>query len=270
MKKQSQKSYINDISSSIPGQNQNMHPDVWDNINDEIKIKNEIKDQLVKIAMDFFLILDVNVMFEDITLTGSMANFNYSAHSDFDVHVLMDFSKINDDEELVKQLMLSKKSLWNEKHSIKIKNHDVEMYVQDINEPHYSTGVYSLVKNEWIAETAYHAVDIDKTAVVDKVKDLITRIDSVMQSPNRLKQIDKLKEKIRNMRQCGLESGGEYSVENLAFKTLRNIGEITKLYATASSDYDEMMSLDEKEVKLVKEYISEALRHHGINLRSRR
>jgi DNA-binding Lrp family transcriptional regulator len=198
-----------------------------------------------------------------------MANFNYSEYSDFDVHILMDFSKINDDKELVTQLMLSKKSLWNEKHNIKIKNHDVEMYVQDINEPHYSTGVYSLVKDEWIAEPAYQAVDIDRAAIIDKVQDIMGRIDSVMQSPNRLKEIDKLKEKIRNMRQCGLETGGEYSMENLAFKTLRNIGEITKLYATATSDYDEMMSIDEKEVKLVKEYITEALVHHGIKLRSR-
>jgi hypothetical protein len=143
------------------------------------------------------------------------------------------------------------------------------MYVQGTDEVHYSTGVYDLIKDEWIAEPAYQAVDIDKTAIIDKVVEIKTRIDSVMQSPNRLKEIDKLKEKIRNMRQCGLETGGEYSIENLAFKTLRNIGEITKLYATATSDYDEMMSIDEKEIKLVKEYITEALKHHGIKLRNR-
>ena len=248
-----------DLPDSIPTQNLDLHKDVWDIIDSDVKIKKEIKDQLIKIAMDFFLTLDINVIFDDITLTGSMANFNYSEYSDFDVHILMDLSKINDDEELVKQLMSSKKSLWNDKHNIKIKNHDVEMYVQDTNEPHYSTGVYSLIKDEWIAEPAYQAVDIDKLAVIDKVQDIMGRIDSVMQSPNRLK-------KIRNMRQCGLETGGEYSIENLAFKTLRNIGEITKLYATATSDYDEMMSIDEKEVKLTKEYVSEALKHHGIKL----
>ncbi len=269
MKKSLPKSVPINLPDSIPAQNLDLHKDVWDIIDDDVKIKKEIKDQLIKIAMDFFLTLDINAIFDDISLTGSMANFNYSEYSDFDVHILMDFSKINDDKELVKQLMLSKKSLWNEKHNIKIKNHDVEMYVQDINEPHYSTGVYSLVKDEWIAEPAYQAVDIDRAAIIDKVQDIMGRIDSVMQSPNRLKEIDKLKEKIRNMRQCGLETGGEYSMENLAFKTLRNIGEITKLYATATSDYDEMMSIDEKEVKLVKEYISEALKHHGIKLRSR-
>ena len=265
MKKSFPRSVPADLPDSIPTQNPDLHKDVWDIVDDRVKLKKEIKDQLIKIAMDFFLTLDV----EDITLTGSMANFNYSEHSDFDVHILMDFSKINDDAELVKQLMLSKKSLWNEKHNIKIKNHDVEMYVQGTDEVHYSTGVYDLIKDEWIAEPAYQAVDIDKTAIIDKVQDIMGRIESVMQSPNRLKEIDKLKEKIRNMRQCGLETGGEYSIENLAFKTLRNIGEITKLYATATSDYDAMMSIDEKEFKLVKEYIAEALKHHGIKLRSR-
>ena len=258
-----------DLPDSIPTQNIDLHKDVWDVVDDSVKIKKEIKDQLIKIAMDFFLTLDVDDIFDTITLTGSMANFNYSEYSDFDVHILMDLSKINEDEELVKKLMMSKKSLWNDKHNIKIKNHDVEMYVQGTDEAHYSTGVYDLIKDEWIAEPAYQAVDIDKTAIIDKVQDIMGRIDSVMQSPNRLKEIDKLKEKIRNMRQCGLETGGEYSIENLAFKTLRNIGEITKLYATATSDYDKMMSIDEKEIKLVKEYISEALKHHGIKLRSR-
>ena len=126
-----------------------------------------------------------------------------------------------------------------------------------------ATQVYDLVKDEWIAEPAYQHVDIDKSAIIDKVQELLGRIDSAMQSPNRLKEIDKLKEKIRNMRQCGLETGGEYSNENLAFKTLRNIGAITRLYAQADVDYDEMMSLNEKEAKLVKEYIAEALRHNG-------
>lgn len=269
MKEAMPKSVPVDLPDSIPTQNLDLHKDVWDVVDDSVKIKKEIKDQLIKIAMDFFLTLDVDDIFDTITLTGSMANFNYSEYSDFDVHVLMDLSKINDDKELVKQLMLSKKSLWNEKHNIKIKNHDVEMYVQGTDEVHYSTGVYDLIKDEWIAEPAYQAVDIDKTAIIDKVQDIMGRIDSVMQSPNRLKEIDKLKEKIRNMRQCGLETGGEYSIENLAFKTLRNIGEITKLYATATSDYDKMMSIDEEEIKLVKEYISEALKHHGIKLRSR-
>lgn len=269
MKEAMPKSVPVDLPDSIPTQNIDLHKDVWDVVDDSVKIKKEIKDQLIKIAMDFFLTLDVDDIFDTITLTGSMANFNYSEYSDFDVHILMDLSKINEDEELVKKLMMSKKSLWNDKHNIKIKNHDVEMYVQGTDEAHYSTGVYDLIKDEWIAEPAYQAVDIDKTAIIDKVQDIMGRIDSVMQSPNRLKEIDKLKEKIRNMRQCGLETGGEYSIENLAFKTLRNIGEITKLYATATSDYDKMMSIDEKEIKLVKEYISEALKHHGIKLRSR-
>lgn len=257
------------MKSAIPVQNPDLHPDVWDIVEDKVVIKKEIKNQLIKIAMDFFLTLDIEEMFDTITLTGSMANFNYSKYSDFDVHILMDLSKVNKDKELVKKLMMSKKSLLNEKHNIKIKNHEVEMYVQDTSEPHYSTGVYDLIKDEWIAEPAYKAVDIDKTAVIDKVIELKSRIDAVMKSPNRLKEIDKLKEKIRNMRQCGLETGGEYSMENLAFKTLRNIGEITKLYATATSDYDKMMSIDEKEIKLVKEYIAEALNRHGIKLRSR-
>ena len=50
----------------------------------------------------------------------------------------------------MKEYFDSKKSLWNQKHKdIKIFGFPIEVYVQDKNEPHASTGVYSLEKNEW-------------------------------------------------------------------------------------------------------------------------
>ena len=40
-------------------------------------------------------------------------------------------------------------SLWNKNHDIFIKGFEVEVYVQDSNEPHYSTGVYSVKYDRW-------------------------------------------------------------------------------------------------------------------------
>jgi hypothetical protein len=55
-----------------------------------------------------------------------------------------------------------------------------------------------------------------------------------------------LKDKIKKMRQIGLESDGVYSVENLAFKLLRRSGTLEKLSNMKNDAYDEMYSIDEK------------------------
>ena len=58
-----------------------------------------------------------------------------------------------------------------------------------------------------------------------------------------LDAIDRLKAKIRNMRQAGLEGAGQFSVENLAFKVLRRSEELKRLSDLKAKAYDELMSV---------------------------
>ena len=51
-----------------------------------------------------------------------------------------------------KYYFLAKKSLWNDKHDIVIYNRPVELYIQDVKDPHVSTGVYSLLNKKWLIE----------------------------------------------------------------------------------------------------------------------
>jgi len=57
------------------------------------------------------------------------------------------------------------------------------------------------------------------------------------------KSVDELKAKIKKFRQSGLESGGEYSYENLTFKLLRRNGYIEKLMGIKTSIRDKKLSL---------------------------
>ena len=57
------------------------------------------------------------------------------------------------------------------------------------------------------------------------------------------KASNKLKEKIRKFRKCGLEHGGQYSTENLAFKLLRRSDYLGKLSSLKINSYDKMMSM---------------------------
>ena len=54
-----------------------------------------------------------------------------------------------------------------------------------------------------------------------------------------------MRDKLRNYRQSGLEAGGEFSVENLVFKYLRNTEEIGKIMDLKRDAYDAMMSVRE-------------------------
>jgi predicted nucleotidyltransferase len=230
---------------------QELNSVVWEPCCDNVKcvypkhycIKEEVRRKLLRAAYDFHIFLGVNVDIEDVIFTGSLANFNYTEFSDIDLHLLIDFSTIDADYDFVKEYMNAKKTVWNKKHDIQIKGYDVELYAQDSREAHHSTGVFSILRNEWIHIPTPTKRKIDFHSIMEKSRHLMNYIDHVLSQPNRESNIEKLKEKIRNMRQSGLSSGGEYSVENLTFKVLRNTGYLEKIYDTATSDYDSRLSI---------------------------
>ena len=86
-----------------------LNPKLWDG--DELKPK--LRLGLLKIARAFYKSLGIDADIKDITLTGSNANYNWSRHSDLDLHLIVNYKDINDNEILVKELMNAKKSLWN-------------------------------------------------------------------------------------------------------------------------------------------------------------
>ena len=188
---------------------------------------------------------------KDITLTGSLANYNWSKYSDIDLHIIVDFTEVDDNMELVKEFFRQLQTNWNNRHDILIKGYEVEIYFQDSNEAHISTGVYSVQNNEWIAKPTPESVSIDYANVKKKAQDISDRIDHIAKMMTDeegdavLDAIDRLKAKVRDMRKTGLEGAGQYSVENLAFKVLRRSEELGRLSDLKAKAYDELMSIDQ-------------------------
>ena len=217
-----------------------LHPSLW---NDE-QLNPEITDTLLKITEEFVEFLKVEgIEVEDIQLTGSLANFNWSEYSDIDLHLLIDFSKVDENEDLVKQFFASKKNLWNNRHNIEIKGFEVEIYPQDTKEPHHSTGVYSVSDGKWVTKPARRSFSPSIHDIKSKVKGFIEKFDDI----DSLEKIDAFKTKIRKMRKCGLETHGEFSVENLTFKVLRRLGLMNKLRKLETDLYDQSFSIKEEE-----------------------
>jgi|ETNvirenome_6_85_1030632.scaffolds.fasta_scaffold10949_6 predicted nucleotidyltransferase len=222
-----------------------IHDTLNKHIWDELQLKEEVREKLLKISQAFLDFLKIDTEIKDVRLTGSLANYNYSKYSDLDLHIVLDFSEIDENLELVSEYLRSKKKIWNDLHDIKIKDYEVEVYPENVNEKHFSTGVYSVLNNEWIEQPEK---DIDKhldvQTIVDKVESLVDKIED---ASGDLEKLKKAKEKIINMRKAGLEEGGEYSIENLAFKVLRRGGYIGDLNQQINKIYDDQMSLEEAE-----------------------
>ena len=123
---------------------------VWEDSSGSPKMKSEIRDGLLQIAYEFIEFLDVDIVVTDIILTGSLSNYNWSKYSDFDLHIVANFEQYNQNQvKLYETLFNLKKMLFNQKHDITIKGYEVELYVQNETESPFSTGVYSVLFDEW-------------------------------------------------------------------------------------------------------------------------
>tara|TARA_Y100000034_G_scaffold75815_1_gene91003 strand:- start:3080 stop:3853 length:774 start_codon:yes stop_codon:yes gene_type:complete len=225
-----------------------LNMNVWQS---EDRVKPEISSRLIRIAMDFIDNLDLqHDIVEDITLTGSLANYNWTEFSDIDLHILLNYKFVGDDVKLVRSYFNARKADWNKVHQIIIKNHEVEVYVQDIREPHVSTGVYSLLEDEWLVKPNKEVPKIHYETIRIKTKSLMDQIDRVQElyDKNNHEAVQNvsnlLRDKIKRLRRCGLAEKGIYSTENLVFKTLRNNGYIKKILDLRTKAYDKMMSLN--------------------------
>jgi hypothetical protein len=226
-----------------------LNPEFWD----KEELRKDISDQLMLIAQEFFdgLKSPEKLVIKDVIFTGSLANYNWSKYSDVDLHVIVDFETIDTKEEFIKQLFDSYKNLWNKNHDITIKGYDVELYLQDIRETLSANAVYSVKRNKWLLKPEKEKLKINRNIIkkkalsfFDKLKD-IKKIYTEGDYQRALDKSQELKDKIKKYRKSGLESGGEYSLENLVFKVLRRTPYMEVLNDINSKSYDQIMSIQE-------------------------
>ena len=241
--------------------NDELNPKFWDKqVNKDGDAKYEfdpiVRKKLLKISDDFFSKfgdLLGGAKIEDIQLTGSLANFNYTDYSDLDVHVLINFSDVDAPKDVLKAAIDGIRFIWNLRHDVIIRGHDVELYLQDAKEPHVASGLFSLKNNEWIKKPKFDPPTVDEQDVQKKFDGIASDIDQlesklllVKNMPSDAKELykraNKVKEKLQKMRKEDLAKSGEFSVGNLAFKKLRNEGYIEKLIDIISGAYGRIYS----------------------------
>ena len=216
-----------------------LNPKLWNGT----KLRPEVRNQLIKIAEDFLQELGVHDLdVKDITISGSNAAYSYTKYSDLDLHILVDMGNLPVDE-VYKELFNAKKTIYNESHDIKIHNIPVELYVQDSREPVVSLGEYSVLNDEWVRIPTKRRSDFDQTATKIKYEKLLSLIEIALKS-RKYSKVKHIIDTVKRYRQAGLDKGGEFGPENLAYKMLRSQGYITKLYDLRDKLHSEKLSFE--------------------------
>lgn len=232
-------------------------PEIFEGTDGQYKMISDIRENLTSISNAFVEYIDLDFFIHDIVLTGSLANFNWSEFSDVDLHILLDMDEFDESagadsvvlHKIVKEFFDGKRQLWNNNHDISVKGFEVEVYVQDINEKHESTGVYSILNNKWVIEPQKleSAKDLDKSIILSKATDFMKVIDDLGEKSKSgedvINKIEEVRKRLKKFRQSGLDDGGEYSYENLAFKLLRRNGYVEKLLTLKNSQMDKKLSV---------------------------
>ena len=219
------------------------------------QLRPEVRKQLMIIAQDFLTELGINDLdVKDITISGSNAAYSYTPHSDLDLHILVDVSGLSDDE-IYLELFNAKKTTYNDSHDITIHGIPIELYVQDASEPVVSLGEYSVLHDKWLRIPTKRRANFDQTATKVKYNKLLDLIHLGLKTKS-LDKINNLLKTIKRYRQAGLDKGGEFGPENLAYKILRKQGYITKLYDLRNKLHSARLSIEEESKVLDKPTLS--------------
>lgn len=255
-----------DFNTKLLKPKSSLFPKFWKNNN----LNPIVARKLMLIADEIIESLNLtDEQVKDVIITGSIASYNWHELSDIDLHIMLDFDKIDDNFDLVKRMLDQTRINWNKKHNIKIAGKEVELYFQHYDEPHEANGIWSLELEKWLAEPIRVNPELDLETTEKKAEAIAKCVEHLYDMfvdkdyKDAYEFAGKIKDKIARMRKSGLDKEGIYSPENLAFKMLRNAGYLEKLSTLKIEAYDKMMSLQLEasqidENKVWKKFIGDA------------
>lgn len=193
-------------------------------------LKEEVRDKILEIVDEFIEDLsadEVEVAIQDIILIGSNVSYNYTKDSDLDIHIVVDSKSLKCPEHIVNALYSAYRSLFNKKFDIDFYGIPIELYVETENSARVSNGVYSVTNDKWIKEPEITDIpELDKDAFDElyhtweaKCEDLIKDVEADKLGDET--RVVGMIEDIYELRKAGIAEG-EYSLQNLVFKELRN------------------------------------------------
>jgi len=225
------------LDSVIIDKHSELNPKLWKNSNE---LRPEVQVALFKIAKEFYEFLDFDVPLEDVQVTGSQANYNYSDYSDLDLHLIVPYKQVQCDEP-VEDLFDTKRKLWKQVHNITVYGVPVEVYVEDSDKP-TKGAAYSLMQDQWLRDPDPTEVEVDDDELRREIQIWLERMYAVV-SEGDLEKMQDLKDQLQQYRKQALAKYGEHALENLVYKSLRNMGVISDLMTAIRVIKDRQLSI---------------------------
>lgn len=230
-----------------------LNPLLWDT--ETNKLLPDVREALLGIYNDFlmtnFTDNSVNIPVVDLQLLGSQAGYNYTEHSDIDLHLLVNFELLYEKDEVLQLLYQTITRKFNSDLNINIKGIPVELYIQDLKSVNKSTGVYSVFEDRWVQDPGYPPVVSQETInEANRIANLlIAEIKKTFTDRNEddvtFSDVEQLINDIYVVRKQFLTEFDEFSAGNLAFKILRNTGILDGLKELHKEKRSKELSLSE-------------------------
>lgn len=233
----------------------------------------EIREKLLEISFAFYEYIEIEpIKYSDVILTGSLASYNWSDFSDLDLHVVIPFSDVTDNVDIVENMLWALKSKFNQDHEIVVNDFKVELFAQDEHAPSLvSNGIYSIQNDKWIKfpkKIKYFNINKDRIYRLinhfnERYADILKLSQNIKPGDNLeniLSLLDSLSDDIFKMRKKGLNSpAGEFSSYNLAYKILRRGNMLNNIRKLSDDIFDtkysiKTFSLDQDVSGLSKDY----------------
>lgn len=200
--------------------NNKLNPVIW---NDDMTLKDGVVGAINNIVSQFVDDLEIPIDIVDVRIVGSNASYNYNAHSDIDIHLVVSTDTLPYSKEALKLIYKAARNKFNKYYSIKIKGLPIELSIEDLNSNVCSNGVYSITNNMWIKRPVLITRTVQDVTTTESYTKLVDRIKSILDNPTS----EKVKDMINNLylvRKNSILVDGEYGQGNLIFKAIRNSG----------------------------------------------
>lgn len=218
-----------------------LNPKLWDND----KLKPEVKSKITEIVTEFIEYIGMDIDVLDIHIVGSNAGYNYTANSDLDIHVIINYDDVEASKEVVGVLCNLEKAMFSRAYDIKIRGIEVELYIEDINTTTVSNGIYSVYKDRWVKHpTPEDASDVNIEVELSKIRNVISKA-STSGDKNKIKSI---LNQLYLLRKNAISRVGEHSKGNMIFKTLRNEGTLDGLKTKLRDIMSRELSLEQTRI----------------------
>jgi len=215
-----------------------LNPALWDHN----RLKSDVRGALIGMAEDFKEFVGVPFRVLDVVITGGNVNYNYTKHSDIDLHLIADFDQVVCDRE-VAELFDSKRLLYKRQYDLSIKGIPVELYIEDHRMPAVSAGSYSILKGKWINTPNKNLPEYNEKELAHWVK-VWTKILGQAVKTGHLQTCRKALQLLRTYRKQGLKTpAGEFSIPNLVYKSLRNDHIIQSITLLVDRLHDQELSI---------------------------